>query len=81
MSKEIFLGNVMVDCDDERKLCDFYSELLGWVKLRMYGHLGVRSENGMVFLFAQEDGYVPPVWPERDGSQQKQIHFDYSVPD
>ncbi len=28
--KEIVLGNVMVDCDDEKKLQRFYSELLGW---------------------------------------------------
>ena len=30
MVDEVVLGNVMVDCDDERKLQRFYGELLGW---------------------------------------------------
>lgn len=30
MASEVILGNVMVDCDDERKLQKFYGELLGW---------------------------------------------------
>ena len=29
MKKEVVLGNIMVDCDDEIKLQKFYSELLG----------------------------------------------------
>ncbi len=29
MRQEVLLGNVMVDCDDERKLQKFYGELLG----------------------------------------------------
>lgn len=28
--EEIVLGNVMVDCDDKKKLQRFYGELLGW---------------------------------------------------
>ena len=30
MENEVILGNVMVDCDDEKKLQKFYGELLGW---------------------------------------------------
>ena len=39
MVDEVVLGNVMVDCDDERKLQRFYGELLGskvmWKELWM----------------------------------------------
>lgn len=81
MTEEICLGNVMVDCGDAKTLCEFYAELLGWEKCRKYGLPGVHSKSGVVFLFAQEDDYVPPVWPEQEGKQQKQMHFDFQVPD
>lgn len=77
----ICLGNVLVDCDDQEKLCNFYAQLLGWEKCKMYDLPAVRSGNGIVFLFIQEDDYVAPVWPEQDGKQQKQMHFDFQVPD
>lgn len=25
--------------------------------------------------------YVRPIWPEEEGKQQKQMHFDFQVPD
>jgi predicted enzyme related to lactoylglutathione lyase len=81
MIQGICLGNVMVDCDDEIKLRNFYAELLGWVKCEMYGRPAVRSDGGLVFLFSQEEDYVAPVWPEQAGLQQKQMHFDFQVPD
>lgn len=28
----ISFGNIMIDCDDEQKLCEFYHKLLGWEK-------------------------------------------------
>lgn len=81
MINGILLGNVMVDCADEQALCAFYRKLLGWGECRLYGRPALRSENGIVFLFIQEEGYVPPVWPEEEGKQQKQMHFDFQVPD
>ncbi len=81
MKREVCLGNVMVDCDDGIKLRDFYAELLAWERCELYGFPAVRNSSGIVFLFAQEDGYVPPVWPEQPGKQQKQMHFDFQVPD
>jgi catechol 2,3-dioxygenase-like lactoylglutathione lyase family enzyme len=75
------LGNVMVDCADAAALQAFYAALLGWATCKLYDLPGVRSPEGVVFLFAQEDDYVPPVWPEAAGSQQKQMHFDFQVPD
>jgi len=79
MIQDICLGNVMIDCDDEQKLRDFYAELLGWEKCEMYGQPAVRNGNGIVFLFIQEEDYVAPVWPEQVGKQQKQMHLDFQV--
>lgn len=81
MIQGIRLGNVMVDCGDARKLRDFYAELLGWEKCELYGQLAASSDNGIIFMFAQEEDYVTPVWPEQEGKQQKQMHFDFQVPD
>jgi predicted enzyme related to lactoylglutathione lyase len=81
MIEGIRLGNIMVDCGDEQALCEFYRKLLGWEKCEMYGRPALRSEDGFMFLFIQEEDYVPPVWPEESGAQQKQMHFDLQVPD
>jgi predicted enzyme related to lactoylglutathione lyase len=81
MIQGICLGNVMVDCDDEIRLQAFYAELLGWEKCERYGRPAVSSGAGIVFLFSQEEDYVAPVWPEIAGAQQKQMHFDFQVPD
>ena len=79
MVDEVVLGNVMVDCDDERKLQRFYGELLGWEMCELFARPAVRSFSGIVFLFIEEKDYVPPVWPEDTGKQQKQMHFDFQV--
>lgn len=74
-------GNLMFDCADAEVLCAFYAEMLHWERCILYGLPGVRSGEGEMYLFAQEPDYVPPVWPEKPGMQQKQIHIDYQVPD
>ncbi len=79
MKQEVVLGNVMVDCDDERKLQKFYRELLGWEMCELFGRPAVRCSTGVVFLFIEEPNYVRPVWPEENGEQQKQMHFDFQV--
>ncbi len=81
MINGICLGNVMVDCDDEKKLCEFYCQLLGWEKHSMFGHPALCGKGGIVFLFIEEADYIPPVWPEEKDKQQKQMHFDFQVPD
>lgn len=81
MKQEAVLGNVMVDCDDERKLQKFYGELLGWEMCQLFGRPAVRSSTGIVFLFIEEPGHIPPVWPEENKKQQKQMHFDFQVED
>ena len=79
MVNEVLLGNVMVVCDDEKKLQKFYGELLGWEMCELFARPAVRSSSGIVFLFIEEKDYVPPVWPEKIGKQQKQMHFDFQV--
>jgi len=79
--KEVVLGNVMIDCDDEMKLQKFYGELLGWEMCELFARPAVRSSTGVVFLFMEEADYARPVWPEENGKQQKQMHFDFQVDD
>ena len=76
----IRLGNVMIDCDNEERLCSFYESLLGWKRSMLFGRPALTSETGIIFLFIQEEDYVSPVWPEEAGCQQKQMHFDFQVP-
>lgn len=80
MIKGICLGNIMVDCNDEQGLCEFYHKLLGGEKSIMFGRPAL-SKDGIVFLFMEEEDYVPPAWPEEEGKQQKQMHFDFQVAD
>ena len=77
---QLRLGNVMIDCGDAPRLCRFYHELLGWEESVLFGLPAVRNEKGFVFLFAEEEGYIAPTWPEEAGKQQKQMHFDFQVP-
>jgi len=74
------LGNVMIDCPDEKALQNFYHRLLGWPECRLYGRPAIR-QGEVVLMFISEDDYVPPVWPEQPGRQQKQIHLDFQVAD
>jgi len=45
------------------------------------------ADNGMIVCFqgcdedATMDEYLPPVWPEESGKQQKQMQFIYPVDD
>jgi hypothetical protein len=45
------------------------------------------ADYGMIVCFqgcdndATMDQYVPPVWPEEPGKQQKQMHFNFQVDD
>ncbi len=81
MIQGICVGDIIIDCRDADKLCDFYEKLLGWERVELYDLPGVRSGEGMVFLFITEEDYEAPVWPELNGKQQKQMHFDFQVPD
>jgi catechol 2,3-dioxygenase-like lactoylglutathione lyase family enzyme len=87
MIEGIRFSNITIDCPDEDALCIFYEALLGWERKELWGHPSLTSPDGTQrFLFMQEKGdnilpYLPPVWPEQPGQQQKQMHFDFQVPD
>ncbi len=73
------LGNIMIDSSDGERLAAFYSELLGWRRSSIYGLPAVVSPAGLILVFSTEADYTRPVWPEEEGKQQKQMHFDFQV--
>lgn len=80
--KGILIGDISIDCREPEKLCEFYSKLLGNKKTIMYGCPAIIAHNGLVILFMGCDfDFVPPVWPEEIGKQQKQMHFNFQVDD
>ena len=52
MENEVILGNVMVDCDDEKKLQKFYGELLGWEMCELFARPAVRCSLKKLRIFA-----------------------------
>jgi len=76
------IGDISIDCRNPDLTRDFYHALTGWEKRVMYGCRALIAENGLVILFMQCDfDYIPPVWPEEPGKQQKQMHFNFQVED
>jgi catechol 2,3-dioxygenase-like lactoylglutathione lyase family enzyme len=77
------LATVVLDCPDAHVLSDFYREMLGWeVKWDEPDWVLLRPPQGGTGLsFQSEKGYEPPVWPERQGQQQKMLHLDIRVDD
>jgi len=81
MIPDLTIGDLMIDCADAERARDFYANLMSWEKLVTYGP-ALKTNNGLIILFAETDiPYVPPVWPEEPGKQQKQMHLDFSVDD
>ena len=76
------VGDISIDCRNPDLTRDFYHSLTGWEKRVMYGCPALIAENYLVILFMQCDfDYIPPVWPEESGKQQKQMHFNFQVSD
>jgi catechol 2,3-dioxygenase-like lactoylglutathione lyase family enzyme len=77
------LATVTLDCPDAHVLADFYGRLFGWQVTASEPHwVLMRSPDGGTGLaFQAEAGYVPPVWPEQPGAQQKSVHLDIRVDD
>jgi predicted enzyme related to lactoylglutathione lyase len=74
------IGDLSIDCTEPERAQHFYAELMGWEKLTAFGCPAVKTEAGMLILFMTPDEpYVPPVWPEEVGKQQKQMHFNFQV--
>ena len=82
MIKNLTIGDLMIDCENAERARDFYANLTGWEKTFAFDCLALKTYNGAHFLFVTTDiPYVPPVWPERTGQQQKQMHLDFVVDD
>ena len=80
MINNLTIGDISIDCKEPEKLCEFYENISGWRKCVMYGWPALVAENGLVILFMGCDfEYIPPVWPEEPGRQQKQMHFNFGV--
>ena len=77
------LATVVLDCPDAHALSDFYRKLLSWEVKRSEPDwvLIGSTEGGTHLSFQSEADYVPPVWPERPGEQQKMLHLDIYVDD
>lgn len=80
--RTITIGDISIDCTDPVEIRDFYAALTGWEKREAYGCPALVDENGLLMLFvAPGEKYIPPVWPEEPGKQQKQMHFNFQVDD
>lgn len=82
MVSGIWFGTITIDCTNPEKLCLFYFHLLGGKYCVLYDCPALKHPSGVTLLFMKADfDFVPPVWPEEPGRQQKQIHFDFDVSD
>lgn len=82
MIPDLTIGNLMIDCTDASRAREFYADLLGWERTILFDYLGVKTDNDMPILFVEPDiPYIPPVWPEESGRQQKQMYFNFQVVD
>lgn len=82
MISNLTIGDISIDCANPVRTRDFYAALFGNEKREAYGCPAIVCDNGLVILFMGCDfEYTPPVWPEEDGKQQKQMHFDFTVDD
>lgn len=80
MISGITIGDITIDCAYPLRTRDFYAALTGWEKQEAYGCPALVCDNGLLMLFMGCDfKYIPPVWPEEVGRQQKQMHLDFMV--
>ena len=75
--------SVTLDCAAVGPVLRFYEALLGMERVADDGDWAqLRDPAGGVTLNVQaEAAYVPPVWPEAPGEQQKMLHLEVLVDD
>lgn len=74
--------SINIDCHRYETLRAFYAQLTDWDQ--GFHETALIPENRMVVHFMGCEGdfdYIPPVWPEEPGQQQKQMHFNFQVDD
>ena len=80
MIKGISLTDIFIDCNNPERLLEFYYNLTGWEKVYKYDSQALRTKEGLTVFFKECDvPYVPPIWTEKTGEQQKQMHLDFAV--
>lgn len=73
---------MVIDAPDAEALARFYSALLGWDVAKSDETWATLEPQGKSYIaFQTSVGYVPPVWPPRDGRQQMMAHIDIGVRD
>ena len=78
------LAATVLGTPDPERLADFYKELLGWVEVSRepeWVRLRHPDSERPGLSFQLESDHVPPVWPQRPGTQQMQAHLDIQVDD
>jgi len=82
MIPNITIGDLTIDCANPERARDFYAALMGCEKITAYDCPAIKTEDGLTILFAEpEISYEPPVWTEKPGKQQKQMHLNFQVDD
>ena len=74
--------SIMVDCQKTDAIRSFYAQLTDWDQ--EFHRSVLIPENKMIICFMESEGdfdYIPPVWPEEPGKQQKQMHFNFQADD
>lgn len=73
----------VLECPDPPALAAFYVRLLGWQAGKLADDWStVWPGTGVSYLgFQRSEGYVPPVWPPREGEQRMTMHLDVEVQD
>ncbi|MGC9535712.1 VOC family protein [Streptomyces sp. UG1] len=82
MSRHDWWG-IVLEAPDPQALARFYAELLGWeiAKEDPDGAAIAPTEGVAYIAFQLSEGYVPPVWPAREGAQRITMHLDFEVVD
>ena len=74
--------SINIDCKRSEILRGFYAQLTDWDQ--GFHPTTLIPENRMIVHFMGCEGdfdYIPPVWPEKLGKQQKQMQFNFQVDD
>jgi len=70
---------IALDYPNANELADFYVRLSGWDKeISSDEWAGIRTPQGILFVFQTVKNYIPSVWPWR-GEQQQIVHMDFKV--
>jgi catechol 2,3-dioxygenase-like lactoylglutathione lyase family enzyme len=74
---------VVLEAPEPGELARFYAELLGWELVKDEPDwAAVGPPEGVAYLgFQRSEGFVPPVWPPREGAQRMTMHLDFEVSD